>query len=441
MKELSLDRNAIVAAASRARHFLRNNITNTFDGPAGLVSGLVYREQEFANQMETKENIPNNPLGETWKNILTLAENLPMPFWNGIHPKIARELMKHLNNQDDPFWNEPMMNNVVKTRKTRVVNMEPGINRDETQPQLDFLEKYLPKGSLSTIFITRGNQTVWGRVPLANAFAENPHQMSLPALATKIIKGINTLLLTSSESKTVPSEWKEPFPIESNHHAPIEAKHKSPTMAWMNLHQIGHCMVIPTCWEYLDRNYSLITPQELLQLTELRLKALNEWYLRYYGFNGRESKPDTTTYLYEIKIVENALYALSQTDATTELDSNKKTHLKEDGTEVKREEIFWFKGVRIKEIAAQLDVSEDQIWKGVMLMDKYLMDNHHSRPTDAVYNSAVHSTDIGTHPTEEVIVDVIAQARLGILPKEYSYWNEYTQMVFDIWKKWEEKEN
>ncbi|MBU0975042.1 hypothetical protein KKD03_05075 [Patescibacteria group bacterium] len=413
-------RELIMATASRVRHVMRNKFSQTPYDPAGIISGLVYREQQYADYMKNKDDIPKNGNGKIWENILTLSENLPMPFWNGIHPRISKNLVEHLDDPKNPFWDTPMMDNVVKTKKTRIISMEPKISKYKTQPQLDFFEKHLPKGSLSTIFITRGSETLWGRVPLANAFAKHPHQMSLPPFAKKLVKGINTLLLTTNESETVPSEWKRPFPVHTDH--------QSSTMAWMNLHQVGHCMVIPTCWEYIDRNYYLITPQELLRLTEMRLKALNEWFLRYYGFNRAEVKPDSTTYLYEIKIIENALYVLNQANTKT------------TNTDGDKEKLLWFRGLHIKEIAKQMNVSEEQIWKGVFAMDKYLIDNHHSKPTEAVYNSAVQSTDVGTHPVEEIVVDVVAKARLDILPEEYGYWKEYTQMVFNIWKKWEDKE-
>ncbi len=424
---MKLNRNEIIGTTAEIRHRFRKKVPNSPFDPAGLLSGLVYREQEYAQYLEKKDSLPKNQVSEQWRRILTLSENLPMPFWNGIHPNIAKKIYQHLSSPDHAFWQTPLMDNVRPAKKTRVIKVEPGISDELLQPQLNFFEKYLPKGSLSYIFATRGNDTIWGKVPLANAFAENPHQMSLPPFAQRLVRGINTLLLTTTASTTVPKEWNMPFPAAG-------ANAQDKTMNWMNLHQVGHCMVIPTCWEYLDRNYALVTPLELLNLTELRLKALNEWFLRYYGedatfLNSSTSErkplePDTTTYLYEIKIIENALYVLDQ--------------VKNPDTKP-REKILWFKGFHVAEIAEQLNISEEKIWQGVWAMDAYLMEHHHSEPTHPIYNSAIHSTDVGTHPIEEIVVDVIAQKRADINPKGYEYWDEYVKMVFDIWSRWEKQ--
>lgn len=408
----------IILTSAVIRSALRNKFPSLahLPDPFGAIAGTTFRENNLAEAYATSLKDDNtNQIEDDWNDILGLSLCLPMPFWNGIHPTILKQMSAALHESNNPFWDTRIGIKPSSVKSTLLVPTEPGIDAEVMNEQASFILKNLPKGSLSTIFFTNGKNTQWQGIPLASAFSEDPHQMSIPLLPTKFPPGFNTLLLTTTPSTTVPSEWKSPFPGEKPENTPD-------VIRWMNMHQIGHCLVAPTCWEYIDRSYSLFTPRELLTATKSRLECLNQWFTQYYGLSPEgQYIPDTTSYLYEIKIIQRAIIAAK---------FNKHDYSISD-------EIFWYKGYHEQEIASQLNVDTTYIRRGIDIMDTYLNNNHSSRPYDSALNSLMHSTDFGTHPIEEIIVDIIAQTRLGLLPQRYLYWNEYTSRIFKAWERWE----
>lgn len=406
---------AILFPLSQARQFVREKKPGLIAAdPLGLLSGVVYREVVVAQMMADCQWPKERGEGSRWKEMLLNAQRLPLPFWIGIHPKVAVEMCDHLDRDDEGYWDQRMGKEVRPVRSPRITAVEK-VDMQIMKPQVERITAMLPEGSLNTIFITEGRKSIWNKVPVAGAFSGNPHQMSLPYNMALREKGFNMLLLTTTPSETTPAFWNTPFPGE-------KLSDTDNKLAWMNMHQVGHCLVVPTCWEYVDRTYSLMTPREMLTLADMRMKALNQWFLDYYGLGRTPFVPDSTSYLYEVKIAERAAAVATH------------THLPEQELPA---DLLWFAGLHLEELSAQLKIKPGVIAAGVTAMDDYLMENHHNIPTNPIFNSAVHSTDIGTHPVEEIVVDVLAMARLGKLPPHYDYWKPFVNEVFGMWRRWD----
>ncbi len=391
-----------------------------FPSIIGLGDGLLRRELIMAGLHHDEiDDLPESTQKSQWEDILTLAKTLPQPFWIGLHPQIARQLRNNLAYPDDEYWQKPLRKTPVAFEQPAIVPTEPGINSDEAMNQVNFVNQHLPKNSIRAFFLSNGQNSVWRNIPGAGIFADNPHQMSLPARAMKKIGGFNMLLLTQSESPTMPQEWR-------NHP-------ELTTLQMMNLHQVGHCLIIPTCWEYLDRTYSLLTPSELLTLTASRSKASAQWFANYgLGIQITDNldqtgnynyKPDSTSYLYEIKIVERALIfaAARKTPEILEL----------------HEELYWFRGLHLDQICQELGVKREKILGAIAALNELWLTHHASKPVDPLFNSVFQSTDIGTHPAEEICVDVLAQASVGPLPPQLSYWQTWVDQIEATWQRFD----
>lgn len=260
---------------------------------------------------------------------------------------------------------------------------------------------------------------MWRHIPGAGLFADNPHQMSLPAKAMRKMGGFNMLLLTDTESPTMPNEWRD--------HSQFS------TLQMMNLHQVGHCLIVPTCWEYLDRTYSLLTPNELLSLTATRAKAVNQWFANYgLGIQINEAlapvgnfeyQPNSTSYLYEIKIIERALIFAA--------------HRKTKPLTTLPDDLYWFKGLHLQQICQELSVSQEVIIGAISELNEIWLEQHSAKPSDPLFNSVFQSTDVGTHPAEEICVDVLAQASIGELPPQLSYWQEWVNQIEAVWQRFD----
>lgn len=391
-----------------------------FPSIIGLGDGLLRRELIMAGlHHEEIDTVPDSQQKSQWEDILTLAKTLPQPFWIGLHPQIARQLHKMLEQPEDPYWSSPLRKTPISFNSPAVIPTEPGIDMTESMQQVDFVNQHLPRNSIRTYFLSNGQNSIWKQVPGAGIFADNPHQMSLPARAMKRIGGFNFLLLTQSESLTMPDEWRT--------HPEFS------TLQMMNLHQVGHCLIVPTCWEYLDRTYSLLTPSELLTLTTTRAKASAQWFANYgLGVKITDTldqtdaytyTPDSTSYLYEIKIVERSLIFAAQ----------RKTS---DAYELPAD-LYWFRGLHLDQICAELGVKKEKILGAIAALNELWLTHHSSKPTDPLFNSVFQSTDIGTHPAEEICVDVLAQASIGALPPQLGYWQEWVDQIEAIWQRYD----
>lgn len=391
-----------------------------FPSIIGLGDGLLRRELIMAGLHHVEiEQIPVSPQKSEWEDILTLAKTLPQPFWIGLHPQIAQQLHGMLHRPEDAYWQTPLRRTPIRFDSPAVIPTEPGIDMTESMRQVDFVNQHLPKNSIRTYFLTNGQNSIWKHVPGAGIFADNPHQMSLPARAMKKVGGFNLLLLTQSESVTMPNEWRS--------HPELT------TLQMMNLHQVGHCLIIPTCWEYLDRTYSLLTPSELLTLTSTRAKASAQWFANYgLGVQITDTldqtaeytySPDSTSYLYEIKIVERALIYAAQRQTT-------------DVFELPND-LYWFQGLHLEQICAELGVKREKVLGAICALNELWLTHHSSKPTDPLFNSVFQSTDIGTHPAEEICVDVLAQAAIGKLPKQLEYWQSWVDQIEAIWQRFD----
>ncbi len=376
---------------------------------SGLLLGLFSRESTVLAHLS----------GESLGSIAPLANSLPTPFWTGIHPLVEEKL-----------WHESALSGgkerlgreVRRAVRTKIVEVEPGVDKNSMNAQVHLLEELLPSGSLWGVFFTKGTRSIWKSVPLVNAFCANAHQMSLPDIVGRNMGGFNMVLLTDNRSELYPEEWEKPFLFNfKGCQGEVD-----PTNLWIVLHQVGHCLVLPTCWEYIDRTYSLISAEELVKLTEMRLRCLNMWLLDYYQLNGRSYNPDSASFLYEVKVAERAL----MTAKHYRLDPLAPGDLNLD-------ELYWFRGLHLERLSRMMGVEKGLLLAGVMKMDGYLVSNHTTPPTDGWQNSVCFSTDIGTHPLEEVVVDMLMKRRCGVLPGRYQYWNEYLEMVLGFWKRWD----
>jgi hypothetical protein len=411
----------IASALARKVHmdFRGDGAAILFD-PGGLVRGLnrVYVGSRIFSS-ETTPIQKDNEIQRQFEEFLEKSLCIPLPFWNGIHPTHVDEMKKHLKDNKDPYWDAPMAETVRPQNTTNILptELELLFSTEKYQDQVDFVLSMLPKGIINTIVITKGQDSFWRNVPFANAFASDPHQMSI-ADRWPLADGFSNLQLTTTESQTTPAEWQTPFPA-------IAGAPKNNTIAWMNAHQIGHGLLIPPCWEYKDRTYSLVTPRECLDLAITRLDCLNEWFHQYSGLALKgDYEPDSTSYLYEIKIVQRALAI--------------KKYKKLGSDEVLRDDLYWYRGLHLDEMAKQLQVHKRDIIAGIHAMEVYLQPAHHSKPKDPVMNALIQATDFGTHANEEITVDLLAKNKLGILPERHKYWKTYTDKVDYYWKRWED---
>lgn len=405
----------IQSITSRARHQIGEHIDVHSKKPLnlfGLVQGLVGRER-IQTHISDKAHVPTEQ-GRALNEVLQLGSDLALSYV-GIHPSVLSLMSQMTDEPHDPFWEKPLFE-IPKPSKLRVIKTELDIPAEDIDRQVGLITGLLPQGNLDTVFFSKGDKSIWRGIPIAREFSTNPHQMSVPANTNVLFNGFNLLLLTTQPSVTVPKEWSAEFPLKTSS--------KNPTLDWMNLHQVGHCLALPTCWEYVDRTMSLVTPNELLKLTSLRLTNLKRWFDDYMDGNF---VPDSTSYLYEVKIMQRALWVAKQM-----------------GLENKRwlpEELPWFRGLHFEEILSQMQTEDaGQAIAGLTLMDQYLKQHRNSQPNDAILNSAVFSTDYGTHPIEEVVVDVLAKGTVGLLDadkgkNDYSYWIPYYKEVVTHWQK------
>lgn len=417
-----------LSASVNARYALAEYLQGGYvhPGPSGILSGLLYRE--IAQHDLCKEDIPLDSLRRAYK----LQDNLPLPY-AGMHPHILYQLVKASPFPESEFWREKFSHPYLPA-KTRYVSTESGIDNESIAAYREVFDTYLPSGSLTVAFATNGPASRYARLPMAKYFATASHQMSLPDRAVDWArhipskakgaidwdKGFNMMVLSTQPSPTTPKEWYQPFPGGKNE--------QQSALSWGAMHQVAHMKVIPTCWEYVDRTYSLLTPTELVDLTVRRQHALNSWFARYYS-HQKSYIPDSTSYLYEIKIIQRAQWLERQIP----LDSFPKTD--------PEEELFWFQGYHFDEICEQLQHSDRQkhdISRALRVMDAYLLQHHNGLPTNPYLNSAVFSTDYGTHAVEEIVVDAYARFLTGTLSPEMKVsWSNYFETIESYWKRWE----
>jgi hypothetical protein len=409
--ENALNLMSVVRGTINGRHIMLPN-------PWGLNDGFIARESEILKQRDRVERLdPCNKCQEKLADIKTLTDGLPHPFWYGIHPTIAKKLEKEADNPESEFWNKKMYPQVRPVR-TKIIATERGMDEKAIEEQVNFINSYLPQGSLSIVFATKGRDSFWNNIPFSGCFADDPHQMSIPEAVGRRGGGFNMLLLTESTSRAVPIEWELNGSLMEN----------------MNLHQVGHAKIVPTCWEFIDRTYSLVTPNELLDLTLERNKNLLKWFA-HYGFDinldpatGYELpssfEPDSTSYLYEVKVIQRAARVSNALSLGPEYRLPKN--------------MYWFRGFHFFEAVRQLGYDWREIIGGISAMNEYWLDSYEGTSRfDPILNSAVHSTDIGTQPSEEVCVDIMAQHAAGKLHKRYSYWEGWAGKIDKLWKDWE----
>lgn len=389
-----------------------------FPSIIGLGDGLLRRELIMSGlHHDELDTLPPSKQKSDWERILTVAKTLPQPFWIGMHPHIARQIRRQLQSPSDRYWETPLKKMPKEFDGQTVVFTEPDMDEVLTKQQIEFVNQRLPKHSVRAYFLTKGQNSIWRNIPGAGIFADNPHQMSLPARAMQKVGGYNFLLLTQTESVTMPNEWRQ---------------HQCySTLEMMNLHQVGHCLTLPTCWEYLDRTYSLLTPTELLNLTFERIQALAQWFANYgFGIKINELldqvgtidyQPNTTSYLYEIKIVERALiYAsLRNTPFLSQLPPD----------------LYWFRGLHLDQICHELGVTKEKVFGAIAIMNDYWIEHQINGHADPLFNSVFQSTDIGTHPAEEICVDILSQSAMGNLPDQLSYWQNWVNLIEKAWQK------
>lgn len=419
---MMLDRDGLIISMAYLRSYMPFMTNPRRDW--GLIDGFFQRERVINGLKKNKsdwdfKNDPDNSI----KNQMLLNDAItqfnPNPFWMGIHPSVAIKMTNRADHPNDSYW-DTRFGPAPGKATLKVIPTEPDIDSNDLLAQIKFIQNMLPEGSLSIVFTSKGKTSIWNHVPVAGSFADNPHQMSFPLSGSPIIDGFNMLLLTSSHSQTVPQQWKDNGMFES-------------LIQGMNVHQVGHCKIIPTCWEYIDRTYSLLTPRELLELTIARNSCLSVWF-RHYGFDIEPNPdtydgqykpyiPDTASYLYEVKIIERAAMVskLKKVSRTNELPPD----------------IFWFRGFHLDEICNQLNLDREIIIGAINAMDAYWLEAYYSAPQDPVYNSAAFSTDIGTNPVEEICVDMLANASAGKLPEIHSYWQKWISLVDFYWNRWE----
>lgn len=391
-----------------------------FPSIIGLGDGLLRRELIMAGlHHEETAKLPESDQKNEWEEILTVAKTLPQPFWLGLHPQIAQQLRNALQQPTSEYWSKPLAKSPKQFQKPVVIPTELGMSQHEAEKQVAFVNKRLPKNSVRAYFLTNGHNSFWKQIPGAGIFADNPHQMSLPARATQHFGGFNLLLLTQSESITMPNEWRSNADYS--------------TLEMMNLHQVAHCLIIPTCWEYLDRTYSLLTPKELLHLTVIRAKAMAQWFANYglgtvitedlLPLGNYTYTPDTTSYLYEVKIVERALVYASarKTPEVSELP----------------DELYWFRGLHLQQICDELNIKQNKVLGALVMLNEFWLEHHSNKPSDPLFNSVFQSTDIGTHPAEEICVDVLSHASMGKLPQQLVYWQDWVNHINALWQRYD----
>lgn len=336
---------------------------------------------------------------------------LPLPYL-GMHPEALRLLGNEPS--DRMLGTEPMLTPGFKAARTRVIKTEP-LNRKKIEGPLSILENLSPHGSINTIFLTNGNRTMWRNFPLASMFASDPHQMSIAASVPNSVPGLNMFLFTTEPSTTVPQQWKTEFPGLSS------GDPEQHTLSWMALHQVGHSMGTQS-WEYMDRSYALMTPQDLIDMTHIRMDCLQTWFGQYAEQYGDTIEPDSMSYLYEVKVIQRALWLANQFDMT-ELPPLSPPS--------------WFQGFHIQEVlgALGMEAREAEVLNATRFMDDYVSESLGNGFFHPLINSATFGTDYGTHPLEEISVNALALDSIGELPLYLDYWKSHTRNVRGIWER------
>ena len=315
--------------------------------------------------------------------------------------------------------------NPVRANNTLVIPTER-LSISRVLPQVKLMTQLLPPGSLSIIFCTRGHESIWNRIPGPDTFSSASHQMSLPRQGElggvfDRIPGLNMVLLTTTPSPTTAPGWHQPFPYELFGLDNMPETETPPTLLWGALHQIGHCLCLPPCWEYESRTRQLLSLQELYNLTQQRWSALAEWFELYNNKSKLDPKLDTSAYLYEIKIVQRAI-SLGRSFP----DHPVKAIYSQP----------WFQGLHFDQICQQIGWGNlPHLARGLTIMQDYRDQIKSGGIFDPIKNAWTFSTDFGTHPTEEVIVEMLALYLQGKL-KNYPQMSQYCQTVMGYWERW-----